>query len=270
MPLQATFANGLNLVGYQTSTLQLGSPLWLTFYWQPTQKIERDLEIFVQLLNRNHQTVIANVHTWPLRGAYRIPAWQPGQTMPLSLSLPIPANLDSGLYQLQVGLVDLIARNRVPLQTGNNAFLVHSFKIPLPPDHRVPENLTDINFADIIALNGYTLTTRSDRLTITLFWQALDAPQFDYTSFVHIVGADGKIVAQSDAQPRNGQYATSIWSPNEVIVDERTITAIPQGEYQVHVGWYKLLADGWERLPIVTDGMAHPDNRIVLDTFELP
>ena len=270
IPLQATFANNLNLVGYQSSSLRPGNPLWLTFYWQPAQEIERDVEMFVHLFDQNREAVVANTHIWPLRGVFRVRAWQPERTMPLSHSLPIPDNLAFGPYQLHVGLLDLLSRKRIPLQTGKDSLLAKPFKIPLPPDSRVPESSTDINFGDIIRLNGYTLTTVSDRITITFFWKAIDSPQADYTSFVHIVDADDKIVAQADFQPINGQYPTSIWSPNEVIVDERTITAIPKGAYQVHVGWYRHLEDGWERLPIVTDGLAHPDNRIVLDTFTLP
>ena len=270
MPLQATFANNLKLVGYQTSTLQPGIPLWLTFYWQPTQEIDRDVEIFVQLLDQNREAVVSNVHSWPLRGVFRMRAWQPGKTMPLSLSLPIPSNPDFGPYQLHVGVLDLLSRKRVSLHTGKNMFLVDTFKIPLPQVNRLPEDPTDINFGDIIGLNGYTLITGSERVTITLFWQAIGYPQVDYTSFVHIVGADEKIVAQADIKPLDGQYPTSIWSPDEVIVEERTFTAIPKGEYQVHVGWYRFQEDGWERLPIVTNGMAYPDNRIVIDTFTLP
>ena len=52
IPLQASFANNLDLVGYQSSDLTAGQPLLLTFYWQPAQKIEEDVEVFVQLLNQ--------------------------------------------------------------------------------------------------------------------------------------------------------------------------------------------------------------------------
>ena len=44
IPLQAAFANNLNLIGYQSSDFKPGSLLNLTFYWQPAQKIERDVD----------------------------------------------------------------------------------------------------------------------------------------------------------------------------------------------------------------------------------
>ena len=147
---------------------------------------------------------------------------------------------------------------------------METFKVPLPPDNRVPETPAEVNFGEIITLEGFTLSAESDRLQIVFFWKAINSPRFDYTSFVHIVDSDDNIIAQADVQPLDGQYPTSIWSPNELIVDERMFVELPKGEYQVLVGWYRHVDDGWERLPNVTRGDAQPDNRAVLDTFRLP
>lgn len=270
VPHQALFANDLSLVGYQSSVLRPGRPLWLTYYWQPAHEIERDFELFVQLFDQNRDAVVANTHIWPLKGVFRARAWPPGQIMPLSHSLSVPENLGFGPYQLHVGLLDLLSRERIPLESGRDLLHLETFKIPLPPDNRVPETPADINFGEIIRLEGYTLSADSDRLKIVFFWQAINSPQVDYTSFVHIVDSDDNIIAQADVQPLDGQYPTSIWSPNEVIVDERMFVELPKGEHQVLVGWYRHVDDGWERLPIVARGVPKPDSRAVLDTFTLP
>lgn len=270
VPHQAFFANDLNLVGYQSSTLRPGHPLWLTYYWQPAHEIERDVELFVQLFDLNRGAVIANTHIWPLRGVFRVRAWQPGLIMPLSHSLSVPENLSFGPYQLHIGLLDLLSRERIPLESGRDSLLLETFKIPLPPDNRLPETTADINFGDIIRLKGYTLSADSDRLRIIFFWQAIGSPLVDYTSFVHIVDSDNNIIAQTDLQPLDGQYPTSIWSPDEVIVDERVFVDLPNGEHQITVGWYRHVGEGWERLPIVAHGFVQPDDRAVLDTLTLP
>ena len=270
IPLQAAFANNLNLVGYQSSDLKPGSPLGLTFYWQPAQEIERDVEMFVQLYDQNRQTLAASIHNWPLNGNYRVRAWQPHKTMPLSYSLSIPDNLAPGPYQLRVGVFDLTARKRVPLLTGEDSQLVKTFKIPLPVDHRIPESSSDINFGNTIALDGYTLTPISDGLKITFFWRSIDTPQTDYTTFIHIVDAEDQIVAQMDVQPLHGQYPTSIWSPNELIVDERTVTGIPKGEYRIYIGWYLYRADALEPLPVVSNGSQSTTDRLLLETITVP
>ncbi|MDE0633243.1 MAG: hypothetical protein OXH73_17190 [Caldilineaceae bacterium] len=270
MPLDVPFTNHLNLVGFQSNDLEAGSPLELTLYWQPAQRLKRDVELFVQLYDRNRDKVVVNDHSWPLFGVFRIRAWQPEEIMPLSYSLPIPDDLPPGPYHLNVGIFDVIAHERVPLVTGRDTHLVKTFKIPLPKDDRLPDISTGINFGNIIELSGYSLTPVNGGLKLTLFWRALASPEIDYTSFVHIVDSDGKIVSQSDVEPLDGRYPTSIWSPKEVIVDERIVSSIPDGEYQIYIGWYWHQEDGWQRLSTVAQGGMPATDHVLLDTIILP
>lgn len=45
-----------------------------------------------------------------------------------------------------------------------------------------------------------------------------------YTVFVHLLGADGQIVAQSDAQPAGGARPTTGWLKGEYVVDQHMLT----------------------------------------------
>ncbi len=267
VPLGASFANGLDLVGYQCGDFAAGQDLVVTFYWQPAQEIEHDVEVFVQLLDQDQQ-VVAGLHSWPLHGAFRLRAWHPGATMPLSYSLPVPDGLPTGAYRLMVGITSLLDNERIPLSTGESTRLVETLKIPPPPDARTPESSAQASFGEIIALEGYTLAPTGDGLAVTLFWRAIDSPSTDYTTFVHVVDAAGEIVAQADAQPLHGRYPTSIWSPGEVVVDELAFEALPPGEYQIYVGWYRW--DTLERLPIVSGEAESTDGRYWLGAVELP
>ena len=57
MPLEApAFVNDLKLVGFQSNELESGSELDVTFFWQPTEKIKRDVELFVQLYSPSFNT----------------------------------------------------------------------------------------------------------------------------------------------------------------------------------------------------------------------
>ena len=190
--------------------------------------------------------------------------------MPLSFGLPIPDDLAPGLYHLNVSVYDLLARNRIPLLIGGDVQLVKTFRVPLPLDDRVPENTTDVNFGNIISLDGYTLNPTSDSLKVTLFWRAIVSPEVNFTSFVHIVDSDDRIVAQLDAQPLAGRYPTSVWIPGEMIADERIISPIPAGEYRVYIGWYRHIEDSWERLPILSEGASPAINSYLLDAISLP
>ncbi|MFQ5612207.1 MAG: glycosyltransferase family 39 protein [Anaerolineae bacterium] len=265
-PLAVSFTNGLDLVGYGASELAPGQPLTVTLYWQPRRQIRADTQIFVQLLDRNAQA-LAGLHDWPLHGAYRIRAWQPGETMPLSYRLPLPPDLPPGPYRLIVGTFDLVQQQRIPLSTGEDFATVARFKVPPPSSDAVPAQTIEASFGDAVGLTGYSLIPTADGVRVTLFWQASAIPPADYTVFVHITDANGRLMAQSDAQPLQGQYPTSIWTPGEMVVEERLI-AVPPGEYQVYVGLYQW--ETLERLPARLDGQPLPDNRLLLDSLRLP
>jgi hypothetical protein len=89
----------------------------------------------------------------------------------------------------------------------------------------------------------------------------------DYTVFVHVVDTLGKIAGQSDSEPLGGGYPTSIGSPGETIVDERTIS-VPSGEYQVFAGLYRL--ESGERLPVRLRGATVTDDRLSLGSVRVP
>ena len=270
IPVQATFVNDLSLVGYSSSELRPGSPLNLTLFWQPVQRIKRDVEITVQLYDPFRDTVVAGVHRWPLNGVYRVRSWEAGKKLPLSLRIAIPDNLAPGSYQLRVAIVDLVGRSRVSLSTGGDFLLLETLKVPLPIGDSVPENSTDFNFGNIVALEGYTLTPISDGLKLTLFWRAKENIQTDYVTFVHITDQDDQIVAQMDVQPLYGQYPTTIWSPNELVVDERIFSALPAGKYRIYIGFYRHLEDSWERLSISSNESGSTTDRLYLDNITIP
>ncbi len=269
-PLEASaFVNDLKLVGFQSNELEPGSGLDVTFFWQPTKKIRRDVELFVRLYSPKFKASVAEVQDWPLNGVYRVRVWQPGQIMPLSYSLPLPHILPPGPYQLQVGFIDLLGRHRVPLTTGQDALTVKTFEIPLPEDHLAPEISADINFGNTIELEGYTLTPATDGLKVILFWRVIEPTVTDYTLFVHIVGSDDEKVAQSDREPFYGSFPTSTWTAGELFVEERFMPAVPDGEYRIYVGWYTHREGGWERLSTVArEGMPATDH-LMLDTIIL-
>lgn len=266
LPVSASFANGLDLVGYETGAFPGEGSLAVTLYWQPRQRITADVQIYVQLLDRQGQK-LAGIHDWPLREAYRVRAWQPGETMPLSYLLDVPPNLPPGFYRLIAGPYDLIHQERIPLLDGPEFATVATLKVPLPPITDVPDRALKAAFGEAIALTGYTLSLTSTGLDLALFWEAQALPQTDYTVFVHLVDAAGQIAAQTDGQPRGGTYPTSIWEVGETVLDQHSVAA-PPGEYQVYVGLYQ-----WQtlaRLPVALEGAAPSDDRLYLGSVTVP
>ena len=137
----------------------------------------------------------------------------------------------------------------------------------LPAEHAQSAEL-----GESIALTGYEYYPQpvvpGGTVYVTLFWQARAAAAADYTAFVHVLDANGQLVAQSDAMPLGGQYPTRAWQPGDQIGDRHDITLpadLPAGEYRVQVGMYRL--DTLERLPATAaDGSRYADDAVVLET----
>lgn len=93
-----------------------------------------------------------------------------------------------------------------------------------------------------LRVTGYTLTHGAGSLVVDVFWET-DAPLGDdLTSFVHVVGADGTGITQSDHRPGGVFYPTSLWQPGETLRDRHTLTlpdALPPGDYSLVVGMYR-------------------------------
>ena len=86
----------------------------------------------------------------------------------------------------------------------------------------------------------------------------------NYTAFGQLIGPDGQVAAQHDAQPLNGFVPTSLWYPGQTFIDHYTLTvpvdAAP-GDYPLHIGLYDLAT--LTRLPMSRDGAPSGDSVVV-------
>jgi hypothetical protein len=104
-----------------------------------------------------------------------------------------------------------------------------------------------------VELVGYTLPPgkwqAGDVVPLTLFWQRVAPVQQDYSVFVHMLGAGGQPLAQTDSAPAGGSRPSTGWREYEIIVDRRGLLLpadMAPGEYQLLVGLY--LPETGERL----------------------
>jgi hypothetical protein len=144
----------------------------------------------------------------------------------------------------------------------------------LPVQTDVPEmDVTlDLPLGDLARIVGYSvdetsLDTSAEAAEITLLWQAEAAPsEAAYTVFVQLLNAEGRLIAQSDSQPAQGQRPTTGWRSGEYILDPHHLRynalAAP-GEATLIVGFYDALTGA--RLPVNAAGEDH----LVLGTVTL-
>ena len=92
-----------------------------------------------------------------------------------------------------------------------------------PPCPDQPDHPLDVQFGDAIQLRGYSLVgdtfAPGDIVQLALFWQTPTPITARYKVFVHLLGADDRIVAQVDREPGGGLVPTTIWQPGQTIID---------------------------------------------------
>jgi len=109
------------------------------------------------------------------------------------------------------------------------------------------------------------LHSAGEWLEVRLYWQGLAPMREDYTVFVHLTDAAGRVVAQRDSYPLRGNYPTSDWPVGVILADRVEIPIPPDllpGEYTLKTGMY--LLSTLERLPVADE--ATGEKAVVLGT----
>ena len=88
---------------------------------------------------------------------------------------------------------------------------------------------------------------------ITLYWQVLQRFEEDYSVFIHVVGPDGRMVAQRDSYPGLGHYPTRVWQPGEIIADTYPVPIPPDAPPRLRALAGMYLLSTMQRLPVVGD-----------------
>ncbi|GIK39173.1 MAG: hypothetical protein BroJett011_30060 [Chloroflexota bacterium] len=232
----------LTLLGFNMpdETLFLTRPNWLTLYWQAGQTPKQDYVIAMQLLDQQEQEAAYWLGR-PVFSGYPTTQWTAGEIVGDPWRLELPANLVPGDYTLQTTVFDAETQAQVG-QMKLGALTVSQrpqrFDLPLLP-HSINAQL-----GDEITLLGYDLTTEpimgGGRLRLMLYWQANQVVAASYTVFVHLLNANGQVVAQHDGLPAEGTIPTPGWAAGEVIADRHLIDFpdLPAGDYRLVAGMY--------------------------------
>ncbi|HET89167.1 MAG TPA: Stk1 family PASTA domain-containing Ser/Thr kinase [Chloroflexi bacterium] len=126
-----------------------------------------------------------------------------------------------------------------------------------------------VNLANLIVLKDAELRQNSFRpggvTAVTLHWHAARSINTHYVVFLHLIDANGNLVAQQDVEPIT---PTTDWIPGVEITDPHQITIPadqPTGWYQLRVGMYPQGQPEY-RLPIVDVGATTQDSGSILIT----
>ncbi len=228
--LQRCGALGLWAMTADRAQAAPGDVVALRWVWEAVEK--PSVSAMATLSLRDAEGAV--LRTWylpPAASWWPTDQWKPGDRWIGRPIVRLPGSLESGDYSLRLGL------------PGCDELAFVSLRV-VAPERRwgVPDDFTtlDVRFGEVIRLAGYTLET-GQTVKLTLAWQALAEMETAYRVFVHIVGADGQMLAQSDGEPAGWTRPTPGWAVGEVVLDER-VMAIPAnaapGDYAIRVGLY--------------------------------
>ncbi|HQK14711.1 MAG TPA: hypothetical protein PLJ78_12300 [Anaerolineae bacterium] len=254
--------------------LMPGDPLYITLAWDG-DLLRLDAQRLVLRLmdagtagassDMGNGKVYAQVE-FPMVDGLPVDLRRDGDMLTSRYILALPGDLPYGDYVLTL---TLYRRNAEPIGSENLRLTTLFYPPEVTRKRPVPESEGAWQLGDAVALIGYMAPERvspGDAFRVTLYWHAQAAVSGDYKVFVHLLDANGMIVAQDDSKPVGWAYPTTQWKPGEYIRDEHVIgldKAIPRGDYTLYVGMYD--AETVVRLEVRdAQGTLLPDSRAML------
>lgn len=258
-------AGGLQLTGARLGPgpYRPGQAIRVGLTWRSTADSLPDLRPSLRL--EQGGDVLAENSDAPVNGRHPTGRWRRGEIIYEVRDVRVPAGVE-GPVQLTISVDGGPVENLGEVIISGAAVLFDQ-----PPIR----NVTDVHFEHGIALIGYDsppeAVTTADVVSITLVWQSNSGEiPAGYSVFVHLLGADGSIVAQHDSPPANGLRPTDEWLSGEFIIDSHELAwrePAYSGEAQLVIGLYDpatgrrlMTADGADsyRLPLAIQVQAAP------------
>ena len=248
------------LLGYQLGRdrASAGESIPLTLFWRADTAPSKDYALRIQFGDvPSDARPLANAQ-------FATSRWRAGEIVRGQYSIPIPATAKPGPTNLRVALSDNSTLDLAPFT------IEKTDRVFTPPAAQFAQAA---NFGDFLALAGYDLSATTvkagETLQITLYWQAHDRMDKPYTVFVHLLGSDGKPIAQKDGEPQNGARPTTGWIANEYVADPYQLEIKPNtapGQYPIEIGWYDAKDPAFARLQVLDGNGAAAGDHVVLKT----
>jgi hypothetical protein len=261
-PYTVDYGARARLLGYRVEpeSVVAGGRVQVRLCWEGLRPMDQDYTLFIHLLGRDNLRV-AERTTYPGQGRFPTSLWPVGRAFCDAYWLEVAAWAPAPeLYALEVGLYDAGTGARLPAQDAAGQPLappavglvrVTPDKPPPPPAQALPHEYDLDGQIALVGYDGPPGLAAGEALTLTLYWQALQAPQGDYKAFVHLLDGTGALVTQDDTPPRGGRYPTWAWQPGDLVPDAHRLALpaeLPPGPYHLVVGMY--YPDTRVRLPV--------------------
>lgn len=249
-PADVVLGGRVRFLGYDLAaeTVAPGGELRVTVYWQALEPLDRSYHSFVKLLRRSTGAAVAGSdHVHP--GGIPAWSWSTNGYVRDEHLLRLPPDTPPQGYLLVAGLYEQpgFRALRRPDVAGPDGDLLPLQTVVVRADRPTAAGFTPLEarFGGGITLLGYRIEPAAARpgatVQLALRWRAERPVGADYTVFVHLLDQDGRLVAQGDGPPLQGDYPTSEWLVGDPVEDRHAVRLPPDlspGPYRFLVGLY--------------------------------
>ncbi len=266
----ARFAQELELRRwYGAQSISAAGNYEYTLDWSVNSEVSHRYAAFLQLLSPQWQRQ-AGEDRYLLRFLYPTVAWDANEIVSTAFELDIEELPAPGAYRLAAGAWhlngSLMPAESFAGEATDSTATIGWIKVPQvnPPSPPADAIHADMTFGGSLRLTQFhVMRVAADEVLVTLYWTALvDRPQIDATIFLHAVGSQNKILAQSDLRPWNGQYPTFIWDAGELVATEHLLKLRQFEGIYIYTGMYT--QGDFLRLEASDKGVRLPDARAYL------
>lgn len=240
----------IRLLSYELpQSLVPGETFTARFYLQNIAPIDSNLNVLVRITGQDGQEIVRD-EGWP----WGTPTseWERFDVWPDGHELTIPQGTPAGFYRVELSFYDpetLESLSATDARTGEHLgpyrFVDYSTigDVPTTPAFPLSKPASIGNRVNVLGTDSASAMQLSPGETtqIRTYWQATQSMGTDYTTFIHLIGPDGTLVAQHDKPPLDGFLPTSYWRPDQVVPDTYAITVPTDalaGTYDLRAGIY--------------------------------
>lgn len=242
----------LALRGWQAPPpeVRVGETFLIELAWECLRPCDQPLHAVIQVQS-SADPARALSRAAALFQRYPAERWQAGEWLWSRDVLRLPADWPAGLSQISLAVSrdGQLVGPAVPLAEIRVTAPQRQYSLPAGVRLRT----AGAQVAQLARLVGVTLEPdpppADEKVTVTLFWQALAQTDVSYQAFVHLVNRGGQLVAQRDQIPAAGARPTTSWIAGEIIADTYVFEHWPAEADRILIGMYALGRQGPQRLP---------------------
>lgn len=242
--------------------LTLGEEEQLTLTWQALADIQEDYIIAAQLLipQDGSWQKIDEQYSFPGLGLNPTGGWRRGDVYQDSWTLLPEGDLNGPTLAVLLVHVQQEGANLTAVVEGQQVDPPIVLSVPVRPQEPLaagsplPE---EVSFGELFKLTGIQTRVDGADLLVTLWWEAVQAPDRDYVIFLHLLDEQGTLAAQDDSMPAGGASPTTVWQAGDIIRDEHRLQNTA-GAKDILIGVYA--PQSGERLAATVEGRPLRDN----------